>query len=179
MSKSLRELLDENGIVFITSVDNSSQSSDIVFRLLSIAQENPKKEIKLYISSFGGEYLNMMSIYDTIKAIKNPISGYCIGNAHQYSALILAACDKGKRYILKHSHIVAREPNGYLGAGANQETEIVIAAKEAKEERETFEKLLAKETGQPVEKVHQDLANKIDLTAEEAVRYGFVDVVLE
>ena len=179
MPKSLRELIDENAIVFVPTIDNSNHSSEIIFRILAIAQANPNKEIKLYISSFGGSYLNMMSIYDTIKAVKNPVTGYCIGNADQYAALLLAACNKGKRYILKHSEVSVWEPNGYLDVGANQETEIVIAAKEAKEERDTFEKLLAKETGQPVEKIHQDISTRLDLTAEEAVRYGFVDVILE
>lgn len=179
MPKSLRELLDENAIVFLPTIDSSAHSSEVIFRILSIAQADPKKEIKLYISSFGGTYLNMMSIYDTIKAVKNPVSAYCIGNADQYAALILAACNKGKRYILKHSEVSVWEPNGYLDVGANQETEIVIAAKEAKQERDTFEKLLAKETGQPVEKIHQDISSRLDLNAEEAVKYGFVDVILE
>lgn len=178
MPKSLRELINENNIVFITSIRSSEAASNVIFRLMSIAQENPKKEIQLYISSWGGSFLDMIAIYDTIKAIKNPISGYCIGVAGQYAALLLAACDKGKRFILKHSEISFHEPNGYIGSG-DQQTEIVIAAKEAKIERETFEKALAKETGQPLKKIHQDCVKGKELNAEEAVKYGFVDVILE
>ena len=179
MGKSLKELIYENGIVFITTLDNSEQASDIIFKLMEISQQTPEKEIRLYISSRGGSYLDMMAIYDTIKAIKNPISGYCIGNAHQFAALLLAACNKGHRFILEHSEVFITQPHGFLGSGGNQETEIVIAANEATQERKVFEEALALETGKTIEEIHNDCENGLTLHGREAIAYGIVDHVLE
>ena len=176
--KELNELLIENGILLITSGACAKSPTDIIFALMTYELKDPTKEIKLYISSTCDEPTNMLAIYDTLKAIKNPISATCVGLISNYGALLLSAANKGRRFALKHSQFSLREPYGYLGSGANQQTEVAILAKETSTLRRDFEELFSKETGQPVEKIHEDLHNGLSLNAEEAKAYGIIDEVI-
>lgn len=158
-------------------IDNE-KASDAVFKLLKFSGKDEKEPIQLYIGSEGGSYLDMLAIYDAMQAIPNPISGTCVGVADGYSALILASCNKGMRYALKHAEISIEQPYGFLGAGANQQTEIAIEAKEIATERKIFEELMAKVTGQDLEKIHADCELGIELNAEQAKEYGIIDEIL-
>lgn len=177
--KSLSEKLEESRIILICGGIDAEVASDIIFKMLTMSAQDDKKDIHLYIGSGGGEYLDMLAIYDTMRSIPNDIAGTCVGMASDFAALLLASCTKGKRYALKHSSIEFEQPYGYLHAGGNQQTEIAIAAKEATTERKIFEELMAKATSQDIARIHQDCEMGIELTAEEAKEYGIIDVILE
>lgn len=173
------EELYKQGIIVITSaIDDMNVTSNIILSLLNWNRVDPKKELQLYISSNASDYLNILSIYDAIQSISNPISAYCIGLVSNCAVLLLAACKKGRRFILEHSQIALREIYGVIGSGGNQQTEIEILANEMASQRETFESLLAKHTGLSVEEIHDLCYNDTRLTPKEAIEKGFVDKIV-
>ena len=179
MTENTFQELYKQGIIVITSaIQDTSVTSDIILSLLNWNRINPKKELQLYISSAADDYLNVLSIYDAMQSISNPITGYCIGMVGNVSVLLLAACNKGKRYILEHSEIVLRELSGFVGSGGKQQTEFEILAKEIGSQRETFESLLSKHTGLSVEEIHNLCYNDARLKPEEAIKKGFVDKIV-
>ena len=179
MEELLENRMAESGIIVIQSALNSDITNQIILTLLKWNTSNPKKELQLYISSTTNDYLNIITIYDVMQSIQNPISGYAIGLVAGCATLLLAGCSKGKRYALKNTEIALSEVSGFLSNGANQETEIAIAAKETTIQKETFESLLAKHTSQKVEKIHEDCVEERSFTAKEACEYGLIDKVLE
>ena len=170
--------LRDSRIIIVGGTIASSNASGLIFDLLTLDADDDTKPIQLYIFSSYGAYLDVMAVYDTIKRIHAPVRGICIGSLTNYSALLLASCNKGERFALKHSTISLSQPYTGLQAGGNQQTEILIAAKEARLEREVFEEALAAETGTSLEKIHADCENGIELNAEQAINYGIVDKVL-
>lgn len=178
-SDEFKKKLVDSRIVVISGGVDSDKASSIISTLLEYSADDDKKEIQLFIGSEGGSYLDMMAIYDTLKMLPNPLVGVCVGTTSNYATLLLASCTKGMRSALKHSRIAFEQPYGFLGAGANQQTEIAIASKEARLEREVFEKALAEETGQTIEKIHEDCENGMDLSADDAKAYGIIDKVLD
>lgn len=178
-SDDFKKKLYDSRIVVLSGEIDSQTASNIISRLLEYSADDEKKEIQLFIGSEGGSYLDMMAIYDTLKMLPNPLVGVCVGMASNYTTLLLAACTKGMRSALKHSKIYFEQTYGALGAGANQQTEIAIASKEARLEREVFEKALAEVTGQPLERIHEDCEKGMELTADEAKAYGIIDTVLD
>ncbi len=175
---NFEELYKQGIIVITTGIEDMDVTSNIILSLLNWNRIDPKKELQLYISSVSGDYLNVLSIYDAIQSISNPISGYCIGLVGSCAALLLAACNKGKRYILEHSQIALREISGIIPGGSKQQTEIEILANELASQRETFESLLSKHTGQSVEEIHHLCYENTYLTPEEAIKKGFVDKIV-
>ena len=157
-------------IVLLGSEVNDAVASLICAQLLFLESQDPEKEIYLYINSPGGSVTAGMAIYDTMNYITPPIATVCMGRA-----FLLSAGQKGMRYALPNSQVMIHQP---LGGFQGQATDIDIHAREILRMRETLNGLLAKHTGQPIEKIAQDTERDNFMTAEMAQAYGLVDKVL-
>ncbi len=162
-------------IVLLGSEVNDAVASLICAQLLFLESQDPEKEIYLYINSPGGSVTAGMAIYDTMNYITPPIATVCMGRAASMGAFLLSAGQKGMRYALPNSQVMIHQP---LGGFQGQATDIDIHAREILRMRETLNGLLAKHTGQPIEKIAQDTERDNFMTAEEAQAYGLVDKVL-
>ena len=162
-------------IVLLGSEVNDAVASLICAQLLFLESQDPEKEIYLYINSPGGSVTAGMAIYDTMNYITPPIATVCMGRAASMGAFLLSAGQKGMRYALPNSQVMIHQP---LGGFQGQATDIDIHAREILRMRETLNGLLAKHTGQPIEKIAQDTERDNFMTAEMAQSYGLVDKVL-
>ena len=162
-------------IVLLGSEVNDAVASLICAQLLFLESQDPEKEIYLYINSPGGSVTAGMAIYDTMNYITPPIATVCMGRAASMGAFLLSAGQKGMRYALPNSQVMIHQP---LGRFQGQATDIDIHAREILRMRETLNGLLAKHTGQPIEKIAQDTERDNFMTAEMAQAYGLVDKVL-
>ena len=170
--------LSESRIIYICGYVDSKYASDIILKLLTYSTQDEKEEIQLFISSHGGSDLDMMAIYDTLNTLPNPVTGIAVGMVNDHATLLLAKCTKGRRFSLAHTEISFSQPSGYIAPGSNQQTEIAIEARELFIKRETFEKELAKCTGQDYETVHEDCENGVVFSAQQALEYGIIDEIL-
>jgi len=162
-------------VVFLVGPVNDVTANLIVAQLLFLESENPDKEISFYINSPGGSVAAGMAIYDTMQFIKSDVSTLCIGQAASMGSFLLAAGAKGKRYCLPNSRVMIHQP---LGGFQGQASDIEIHAKEILYIRERLNGMLAKHTGQPVERIAKDTDRDNFMSAEAAVEYGIVDKVL-
>ena len=162
-------------IVLLGSEVNDAVASLICAQLLFLESQDPEKEIYLYINSPGGSVTAGMAIYDTMNYITPPIATVCMCRAASMGAFLLSAGQKGMRYALPNSQVMIHQP---LGGFQGQATDIDIHAREILRMRETLNGLLAKHTGQPIEKIAQDTERDNFMTAEMAQAYGLVDKVL-
>ena len=162
-------------IVLLGSEVNDAVASLICAQLLFLESQDPEKEIYLYINSPGGSVTAGMAIYDTMNYITPPIATVCMGRAASMGAFLLSAGQKCMRYALPNSQVMIHQP---LGGFQGQATDIDIHAREILRMRETLNGLLAKHTGQPIEKIAQDTERDNFMTAEMAQAYGLVDKVL-
>ena len=162
-------------IVLLGSEVNDPVASLICAQLLFLESQDPEKEIYLYINSPGGSVTAGMAIYDTMNYITPPVATGCMGRAASMGAFLLSAGQKGMRYALPNSQVMIHQP---LGGFQGQATDIDIHAREILRMRETLNGLLAKHTGQPIEKIAQDTERDNFMTAEMAQAYGLVDKVL-
>ena len=162
-------------IVLLGSEVNDAVASLICAQLLFLESQDPEKEIYLYINSPGGSVTAGMAIYDTMNYITPPIATVCMGRAASMGAFLLSAGQKGMRYALPNSQVMIHQP---LGGFQGQATDIDSHAREILRMRETLNGLLAKHTGQPIEKIAQDTERDNFMTAEMAQAYGLVDKVL-
>ena len=162
-------------IVLLGSEVNDAVASLICAQLLFLESQDPEKEIYLYINRPGGSVTAGMAIYDTMNYITPPIATVCMGRAASMGAFLLSAGQKGMRYALPNSQVMIHQP---LGGFQGQATDIDIHAREILRMRETLNGLLAKHTGQPIEKIAQDTERDNFMTAEMAQAYGLVDKVL-
>ena len=162
-------------IVLLGSEVNDPVASLICAQLLFLESQDPEKEIYLYITSPGGSVTAGMAIYDTMNYITPPVATVCMGRAASMGAFLLSAGQKGMRYALPNSQVMIHQP---LGGFQGQATDIDIHAREILRMRETLNGLLAKNTGQPIEKIAQDTERDNFMTAEMAQAYGLVDKVL-
>jgi ATP-dependent Clp protease protease subunit len=144
-------------------------------QLLHLESEDPEKDINLYINSPGGDITSLFAIYDTMQYIKPDVSTIVMGQAASAAAVLVLAGTKGKRYALPHSRILLHQPHG---GAQGQAVDIEIQAKEITRYRKLLEELIAKHTGQALDKVAKDTDRDFILTAEEAVAYGVVDEVI-
>jgi ATP-dependent Clp protease protease subunit len=144
--------------------------------LLFLESENPEKDLALYINSPGGEVSAGLAIYDTMQFIRPSVSTICVGMAASMGAVLLAGGEKGKRFALPHSRIMIHQP---LGGFQGQAADIDIHAREILETRDRLNAILAKHTGQPIEKIKQDSDRDNFMSGEAAVKYGIIDHVLE
>ena len=170
----LGKLLKERIILLGTAVDEHVANL-IMAQLLHLESEDPDKDISLYINSPGGEITGLFAIYDTMQFVKPDISTICIGQAASAAAVILAAGENGKRFILPHARVLIHQPHG---GAQGQAVDIQIQAKEITRMRETLDEILAHHTGQTVEKVAKDTDRDFIMGANEAKEYGIVDEVI-
>ena len=163
-------------VIFLVGPVNDGSANLVVAQLLFLEAENPDQDIHLYINSPGGSVTAGMSIYDTMNFIKPDVSTLCLGQAASMGAFLLSAGTKGKRYALPHSRVMIHQPliSGGLGG---QASDIEIHARELLKTKATLNELLAKHSGQPLEKIERDTDRDNFLSAEEAVNYGLVDHV--
>jgi ATP-dependent Clp protease protease subunit len=170
----LGKLLKERIILLGTPIDEHVANL-IMAQLLHLESEDPDKDISLYINSPGGEITGLFAIYDTMKFIKPSVQTICIGQAASAAAVILAAGEHGKRFILPHARVLIHQPHG---GAQGQAVDIQIQAKEITRMRETLDEILAHHTGQTVEKVAKDTDRDFIMGANEAKEYGIVDEVI-
>jgi ATP-dependent Clp protease protease subunit len=162
-------------IIFVGSSIDDHVANLVVAQMLFLESEDPDKDINLYINSPGGAVYAGMAIYDTMQYIKPPVSTICVGLAASFGAVLLAAGAKGKRFTLPHSRIMLHQP---AGGAQGQAVDIEIHAKEILKVRETLNEILARHTGQPVERIARDTDRDFFISAEEAKDYGLVDEIL-
>jgi len=163
-------------VIFIVGPIEDHMANLIVAQMLFLESENPDKDIHLYINSPGGSVTSGMSIYDTMQFIKPDVSTMCIGLAASMGAVLLTAGAAGKRYCLPHSRTMIHQP---LGGFQGQATDIEIHAREILSTRERLNTLLASHTGQPIEQITKDTDRDFFMSAEESVKYGLIDQVLD
>jgi ATP-dependent Clp protease, protease subunit len=162
-------------VVFVVGPVEDYMANVIVAQLLFLESENPDKDIHLYINSPGGSVSAGLAIYDTMQFIKPDISTMCIGQAASMGAVLLTGGTKGKRYCLPHSRMMIHQP---LGGFQGQASDIEIHTKEILLVRERLNTILAKHTGQPMERIEKDTDRDNFMGAEQACNYGLVDTVL-
>ncbi len=167
-------LLREN-IIFLGGGIDDNIANIVIAQLLFLQSEDPKKDINLYVNSPGGVVTAGMAIVDTMNHIKNDVSTICVGMAASMGALILSAGKKGKRFSLPNSEIMIHQPSGGV---EGQATDIEITAKQIIKSREMLNKMLAKNTGQPLSKIEKDVDRNFWMNAEEAKKYGIIDKIL-
>ena len=169
-------LLLKERIVFLGFPIDAQVANLIVAQLLYLNREDPEGLIHMYINSPGGEIYAGLAIYDTMQMISNPISTVAVGMTASFGTLLLAAGTPGHRYALPHATIHMHQP---LGGARGQATDIEIQAREILRLKDQLNRILAAHTGQPLEVIERDTDRDFYLTAEEAVKYGLVDKVLE
>ncbi|MBQ1546092.1 MAG: ATP-dependent Clp endopeptidase proteolytic subunit ClpP [Clostridia bacterium] len=163
-------------IVMLTDEVNDASASVIVAELLYLEGQDPTKDINLYINSPGGSVTAGMAIYDTMQYINCDVSTICMGMAASMGAFLLAAGAKGKRLALPNSEVMIHQP---LGGAQGQATEIEIAAKHILRTKQKLNTILSERTGQPYEVVVADTERDNWMSAEEALKYGLIDKVIE
>ena len=168
-------LLRDN-IIFIGTPVDDQVANLITAQLLFLDAEDPEKDIALYINSPGGVITAGMAIYDTIQFVRPDVATYCIGQAASIAALLLCAGTKGKRYTLPNSRVLLHEPA--MSGLSGQATDIDIHAREILRMREIINQLLAKHSGQPMERIQKDVNRDFIMNAEEAKAYGLVDEII-
>jgi ATP-dependent Clp protease, protease subunit len=162
-------------IVFLgTQVDDASANL-IMAQLLYLESEDPDKDINLYINSPGGSVTALLGIYDTMQYIRPQVSTTCLGFAASAAAVILAGGATGKRFALPHSTVLLHQPHG---GAQGQSVDIDIQAREILRMRQLVNEILARHTGQPLERIVRDTDRDFILSAEQAVEYGVVDEIL-
>ncbi|PID27610.1 MAG: ATP-dependent Clp endopeptidase, proteolytic subunit ClpP [Candidatus Cloacimonadota bacterium] len=163
-------------IIILGSPIDDLVANLIVAQLLHLEGENHEKDIYMYINSPGGSVTAGLAIYDTMKFIRPKVSTICIGQAASMGAFLLAAGEKGKRLALPNSRIMIHQP---LGGVQGQASDIEIHAREMLKTKEKLNELLAKNTGQPVEKIIEDCDRNYFMSSYEAEDYGLIDEVIE
>lgn len=169
--------LSQERIIFLGQEVTDSLANNIVAVMLYLDSDDPSKPIYLYINSPGGSVTAGMAIYDTMQHIKSEVVTICVGLAASMGAFLLTAGTKGKRLALPHSRIMIHQPLG--GVGRRQATDIEIEAKQIIKTRQQLNELMAKHTGQTVDKIQKDTDRDYFMSAEEAKNYGLIDRVIE
>lgn len=162
-------------IIFLGTPIDDNIANLVVAQMLYLESEDPDKEIFFYLNSPGGHVSSGLAIYDTMQYIKSPISTVCMGQAASMTAILLAAGKKGKRYALPHARILIHQP---LGGFHGQATDIDIQAKEILRLKDELNRILAKLTGKPLEKVINDTERDYFMNSEQAKEYGIIDEII-
>ena len=163
-------------IVFLGTQVMDDVANSIVAQLLFLESEDPDKDIHLYINSPGGSVTAGMAIYDTMQYIKSPVSTICVGMAASMAAILLSGGARGKRLALPNAEVMIHQP---LGGTSGQASDIEIHARNILNTRKRMNAILARHTGQDVEKVAQDPDRDNFMTAQEALDYGLIDRIIE
>jgi len=162
-------------IIFLGAPIDDIFANLVIAQLLFLEAEDPEKDINLYVNSPGGSVTAGLGIYDTMQYVKPPINTICLGQAASMGAFLLTAGTKGKRFALPNARVMIHQP---MGGFQGQATEIDIHAREILKIRERLNEIMAKHTGQPLEKISQDTERDYFMSAEEAKRYGLIDEVI-
>jgi len=176
-AKKSEELFFKNRAVYLWGVVDDKSAKDVVNKMLLLDADKPGKEIKFYINSPGGVVTSGMVMYDVIKMIKSPVTTICMGLAASMGSVLLSAGEKGKRFIFPHGEVMIHQPSlgGYFqGVSADLE----IHAIQIQKTKELIGNILAESCDQPVEKVMKDLERDHWLDADEALKYGIVDKII-
>lgn len=173
---TLGDLLLENRIVFLQGEIHVGNANELVMKLLYLQSENRRKDIHFYVNSPGGDVSATLAVYDTMNILTCPICTYCVGQAASGAAVLLAGGTKGKRFALPNSRIMMHQPYGGV---QGQISDIEIQANEILRYRNVLNEILAKATGQPLERIEKDTDRDYFLSAEEAKKYGVVDDILQ
>ncbi|MGH9576708.1 MAG: ATP-dependent Clp endopeptidase proteolytic subunit ClpP [Terriglobales bacterium] len=168
-------LLRDN-IIFIGTPLDDTVANLVIAQMLFLEAEDPEKDVQLYINSPGGSITAGMAIYDTMQFVRPDVQTICIGQAASMAALLLAAGTKGKRFALPNSRILIHQPS--LGGLSGQATDIDIHAREILRMREITNQLIAKHTGQKLEKVERDVERDFIMNAQQSKEYGIVDDII-
>jgi len=172
---TLGDLLLENRIIFLEGVIRDDTANAAVMKLLFLQYENRSQGISFYINSPGGSVSATLAIYDTMQFIESQVATYCIGMAASGAAVLLAGGAKGRRFCLPHSKVMIHQPYGQVGG---QVSDIEIQAEEILKSRHVINEILAKHTGQPIERIAKDTERDRYLSAIQAKEYGLVDEVV-
>ena len=162
-------------IIFLQGVVNDDSANLVVAQMLFLAFDDPKNDINLYINSPGGMVTAGLAIYDTMQYVRPDVATFCMGQAASMGSFLLAAGTKGKRFALPNSKVMIHQPYGQVGG---QVSDIEIQAAEILKERERLNEILAKHTGQPIDRIKQDTERDYFMSAGEAKEYGLIDEVL-
>jgi len=162
-------------IIFLGSMIEDVIANLVIAQMLFLEAEDPDKDISLYINSPGGLVSSGLAIYDTVQFIKPDVSTTCMGQASSMAAVLLAAGAKGKRTALPHARVMIHQP---MGGSSGQATDLEIYTKEILTLRERVNDILAKHTGQPIDRIRKDTDRNLFMSGEEAKDYGLVDDVI-
>ena len=165
----------QDRIIMLSNEVNDDVASLIVSQLLFLESQDPKKDISLYINSPGGSVSAGFAIYDTMNYVKCDVSTICMGLAASMGAFLLAGGAKGKRYALPNAEVMIHQPSG---GARGQETEIRIVAEQILKTRERLNRILAENTGKPLNVIAEDTERDNYMTAEEAKAYGLIDEII-
>ncbi len=163
-------------IIFLSGPIDDNVANLVVAQLLFLVAEDPNKDVNLYINSPGGSVSAGLAIYDTMQYIKCDVSTICIGQAASMGAFLLAAGEKGKRFALPNADIMIHQP---LGGAQGQAEDIKIQAEKILKVRTLINKILSEKTGQTLKRIEKDTDRDFYMSAEEAVKYGLIDEVIE
>ena len=166
-------------IIFLGSAIDSEVGNVIVAQLLLLEQQNPERDIQIYINSPGGSVDAGLAIYDTMQFISSPVSTICVGLAASMGSMLLLAGSKGKRLALPHSRVMIHQPliGGHGISG--QVSDIEIEARELTRNKKNFIDIMAKHTNKDAEQIVQDVDRNYWMNAEEALEYGIIDSIIE
>ncbi len=168
-------LLRDN-IIFIGTPIDDNVANLVTAQLLFLEAEDPEKDVQLYINSPGGVVTAGMAIYDTMQLVRPNVATFCIGQAASIAALLMAAGTPGKRFALPNSRVLIHQPT--MGGLSGQATDIDIHAREILRIRASLNEIMAKHTGQPVEKVEHDVERDFWMSAQQAREYGIIDEII-
>ncbi len=163
-------------IIFIGSAIEDTLSNLVIAQILFLQNENKSQEISIYINSPGGSITAGLAIYDTMQFVQCDVATFCIGQAYSMAAILLAGGTKGKRYGLPHTRIMLHQPWGGMRGTA---TDISIQAEEILRMKKCLNEILVKHTGQPIERIEEDVDRDFYMSSQEAKTYGLVDEVIE
>lgn len=171
---TIDELLLENRVVFLIGEINHASAARVIMQMLYLENQKRGQDINFYINSPGGAVDDTLAVYDTMRFITSEVATYCIGRAYSGGAVLLAAGQKGKRFILPHAKVMIHQPYGGVGG---QTTDIQIQAEMILKMKQQLNEILAFSCGQPVERITKDAERDKYFNAEEAKAYGLVDEI--
>ena len=163
-------------IVFLSGAIDDDTANIVIAQLLFLESEDPKKDIKLYVHSPGGSVSAGLAIYDTMNHIKPDVMTICVGMAASMAAVLLSSGAKGKRFALPNAEVMIHQ---VMGGAEGQASDIAISAKHILRTKENLNKILSKNTGNPVDQVEKDSDRDNYMTADEAKKYGLIDEVMK
>lgn len=173
---TIDELLLENRIVFLIGEINQASAARVMMQMLYLENQSRGKDINFYINSPGGAVDDTLAVFDTMRFLSSAISTYCIGRAYSGAAVLLAAGNKGKRFMLPHAKVMIHQPYGGV---TGQAEDIRIQAEQIIKSKQELNRIMAEATGKSVDQVQRDAERDKYFDAEEAVRYGLADEVLK